>query len=406
MNRLRILHVAPYFERAWAYGGIPRIVATLVREFAAQGHAITVCTTDVCDNRQRLSRPRESVSAGPWTESPTDGVEVRVFPNVSNRLAYDWQLFLPRGLASYLRAHAAQFDVAHLHACRNVPGSVAARELRRAGIPYVLAPNGTAPRIERRRLAKAVFDATLGRQVVSGAAALVAVSDAETRQLRSLGVSEHKIVSVPNPIDVSEFERPIPRGVFRRRLGLGREPLVLFLGKMTPRKRLDVLVRAFARLDWRDARLVLAGNDMGVRATLDTLVGNLAIATRTCFPGLLTGHERLEALADADVVVYPSKDEIFGLVPLEALMSGTPVIVADDSGCGDLISRMSGGQVVPEGEVDPLATAIGRVLDKPAAWREKARAAEAQIRGLFSPVSVCARLAHVYEDVMDRRHVC
>ena len=74
-----------------------------------------------------------------------DGVTLRVFPNLSNTLAYRFQLFLPIGLNRYLHGHAKEFDVAHLHACRNVPGAMAARHLLKAAVPYVLAPNGTAP---------------------------------------------------------------------------------------------------------------------------------------------------------------------------------------------------------------------------------------------------------------------
>src|SRR5438034_1069928 len=81
--------------------------------------------------------------------------------------------------------------------------------------------------------------------------------------------------------------------------------------------------------------------------------------------GLLRGRDRLEALADADAVVYPSEHEIFGLVPLEALLAGTPVVVADDSGCGEII-RQAGGDVVPLGDADALALAIDRILDDPA----------------------------------------
>jgi hypothetical protein len=64
----------------------------------------------------------------------TAGVVVRVFPNLSNRLAYE-QVFAPVGLGRYLTDSAGTFDIAHIHACRNLPGIIAARHLRRAGIP-------------------------------------------------------------------------------------------------------------------------------------------------------------------------------------------------------------------------------------------------------------------------------
>jgi glycosyltransferase involved in cell wall biosynthesis len=410
---LRILHVTPYSGEAWAYGGIPRLARTLTRGLARRGHHVTVCTTDACDESTRL--PPSSLRAA-------DGVDVRIFPNLSNRLAYRLQLFLPIGLETYLRQHAATFDVAHLHACRNAPGAIAAYHLQRTGVPYVLAPNGTAPRIERRRLAKRAFDVVAGRRIVRRAACVLAVSGAERAQFQALGIDPAAIRLIPNPIDLDEFTQPIARGNFRRRVGLpacpepsrgacpepGRraEPaarVVLFLGKLTPRKRLDVLVRAFARLersDRSDTWLVIAGNDMGAGTAARSLVAALGLRDRTLFTGLLRGHDRLDALADADVLVYPSQDEIFGLVPLEALLSGTPAIVADDSGCGEVVRAIGGGQVVPLGDVDALARAIDRVLGVPSDWRAAAAEAATRARAAYGDDVVCAQLEHLYGDVI------
>ncbi len=302
-------------------------------------------------------------------------------------------------MARFLRTHAREFDVAHLHACRNLPGVSAARELTRAGVPYVLAPNGTAPVIERRRLAKRVFDATVGRDVVRGAGRLLAVTEAERRQLAALGVRPELIRVIPNPLDLAEFDAPLHPAAFRERFGLGTAPVVMYLGKITPRKRLDVLARAFARLDSPAARLVVAGNDMGYGRELERLIDALGIRNRTTFTGLLTGRDRLDALAAADVVVYAGQHEIFGLVPLEALLCGTPVIVADDSGCGEVIGRVGGGVVVPEGDAAALAEAIEIVLQRPAEWRLRAVEAQSAVRDLFGTESVCRQLEALYQEL-------
>jgi len=344
-----------------------------------------VCTTDACDESTRV----------PSGERQVDGVEWRVFPNLSNRLAYHLQLFLPLGLGNYLKRHAGTFDVAHLHACRNMPGALAAHHLRRTGVPYVLAPNGTAPRIERRLLAKHAFDVVAGRRILAGAARVLAVSDAERRQLSELGVPGGAIRVIPNPVDLDELASPVTPGNFRRRLALPCGPLVLFLGKLTPRKRLDVLTLGFARVRRSDASLVIAGNDMGAGGEARSLVRALGLERRTFFTGLLRAEQRLEALADADVLVYPSQHEIFGLVPLESLLSGTPVIVADDSGCGEVVRATGGGQVVPLGDADALARAIESVLKDPTAWRAAAAAAPA----FTSPLAKARSLGGYHSEI-------
>jgi glycosyltransferase involved in cell wall biosynthesis len=391
---LRILHVAPYAADAWAYGGIPRLLGSLTRGLARRGHSVTVCATDACDERSRL--PKRAVMA-----DPAGGVELRIFPNLSNRLAYRLQLFLPSGLHTYLSEHARSFDVAHLHACRNVPGVIAAHHLRRAGVPYVLAPNGTAPRIERRRLAKRAFDLVVGQRMLDGASRVIAVTDAERTDLLALGVARSSLSVVPNPVDLEEFANPIQPGTFRRRVGLPDRtaaPVVMFLGKITPRKRVDVLVRAFAALERRDARLVIAGNDMGTRPAVTTLVRSLGLERRTLVTGLLRGRERLDALADADVVVYPSQQEVFGLVPLEALLCGTPVVVCGDSGCGEVVRRVGGGSVVPTADVSALTRAIDDTLQTPD--RHAIEAAASRIRNAYSTDVVCGEIERVYHEVV------
>ena len=395
---MRILHVTPYSADAWAYGGIPRLAATLARGLVRRGHCVTVCTTDACDAASRLPRldPHSSrFVAWParWT---ADGVEVRVFPNLSNRLAYHWQAFFPLGLERYMREHAAAFDVAHLHACRNLPGVVSGHFLRQHQVPYVLAPNGTAPRIERLHHVKRVFDVVFGQQLLDSASRVLAVSSTEQRQLTELGVAAQSISLIPNPIDLDEFGTPLERGRFRQRYSVQSHPIVLFLGKLTPRKNVDVLIKAFSQLSRSDARLVIAGNDMGIRAAAERLAAEIGVGDRTIFTGLLTGRDRLEALTDADVVVYPSQHEVFGLVPLEALLSGSPVIVADDSGCGEVVGKTAGGQVVPIGSVEALASAIDAVLNAPGSWRARAAESWAHIRNAYSEERVCEQLEELY----------
>jgi len=116
--------------------------------------------------------------------------------------------------------------------------------------------------------------------------------------------------------------------------------------------------------------------------------------------GTLTGRDRLDALAAASVVVYPSKDEVFGLVPLEALLAGTPVIVCSDSGAGEIVGTIGGGHIVPPGDHASLAGAITSILDTNGLWRQRARIAGGRIRQRFGSDAVCDRLDALYREVL------
>jgi glycosyltransferase involved in cell wall biosynthesis len=387
---LRILHVVPYYEHAWAYGGIPRLATTMTRALAARGHSVTVCTTDVRDESSRT----------PLSGEPSHGVNIRIFPNLSNRLAYHLQFFTPIGLRAYLRAAAAQFDVAHLHACHNVPGTMAAAALTRASVPYVVSPNGTAPPIERRVLAKRAFAATVGRHVLSGASRVLAVTNVEREQLAALGVPLSRISVVPNPVEDTSAAGP-DAARFRSAHDIGHRRLILFLGKLTPRKGVEDLIQAFRLIDLPNAVLAVAGNDMGSGGSAERLVSKLGLGERVIRIGLLRGTERLDALAAADVVVYPSREEIFGLVPLEALLCGTPVVVCGDSGCGEVIGKVGGGVIVPPGDPAALGAAVRSILDNPLEWRDGAAKASVTARALFGADVVCDQLEAVYRAVCD-----
>ena len=398
---LRILHVTPYAAGAWAYGGIPRVVDSLGRALVRAGHAVTVLTTDVAtaDARRLAPSGRQSRFRQWEAATVTDGLSTHVCPNLSNRLAYHAQFFTPVGLGRFLAEHAGDFDVAHLHACRNLPGVLAARHLVKAGVPYVLAPNGTAPLIERRRTAKRLFDAVAGRRVLDGASCVLAVSRAEARDLHALGVQPERVRLIANPVELHEGRAP-ERGAFRCRVGTGDGPLVLFLGKLTPRKRVEDLVEAVAHTGRPDISLVIAGNDMGAGRSIRSAVQACGLGHQTVFTGLVDGQNRIDALADADLVVYPSEHEAFGLVPLEALLAGTPVIVSGDSGSGEVVRTTGGGLVVPVGDTQALSQAILTMLVEKDAWRARAHAAARRVHDLYAPGLIAGQLAGVYDDLV------
>jgi glycosyltransferase involved in cell wall biosynthesis len=348
---LRVLHVVPYFQPAWAYGGIPRLAWGLCRAQQERGMQVRVVTTDALDRDRRL----------PSGATVLDGIPVHRLRNVSNRLAYDQQLFLPIGARNVLRDEAGQADVVHLHGWWHLLNNAALAEV--GDLPLVMMPNGTLLPHERKTRIKEVWHHVLGRPVQDAVDRWIAVSKAEVNQFARAGIDRDRVHVVHNGIDLGEFEALPERGAFRRRFGLGEGPLVLYLGKLTPRKGVDHLVDALARMGRTDAQLVVAGNDMGVQAALERRVADLDLAGRVLFTGLLTGKDRLGALSDADVLVYASTEEIFGLVPFEGLLCGTPAVVSDDCGCGELVAQARAGQLVRYGDPQQLSRALDGLLD-------------------------------------------
>jgi len=161
------------------------------------------------------------------------------------------------------------------------------------------------------------------------------------------------------------------------------------------------LVQAMARLSCVRSHLVIAGNDRGAAVQAVAEIERLGLQQRAQFVGLLRAEARLDALVDADVVVYPSEHEVFGLVPLEALLCGTPVIVADDSGCGEIVRASGGGLVTRVGDVGALVRAIDEVLASSVAWRRAAAEAAVHVRQMYDADSIAALTERVYREATE-----
>ena len=358
---MHVLHVAPYFPPTWAFGGIPRVVDGLTRALVGRGARVSVLTTDAFGPTARAELP---------LDRDHHGVRVLTAPNLSNRLAYRHQLFLPAPAALASAFGAVESGgppaVVHLHGHRHLLNTVAARWARRWGARLVLTANGTLLPHERKIAIKRAFDLALGDPLLAAVDAFVAVSGADQAAHLRAGIAAERVHKIPNGLDLAEFSPLPPRGAFRAAHGLGAGPLVAYLGQVSPRKGVDHLVAAFADGALAPAQLVVAGNDMGG-------MGRAVAAARGVdgvrFVGLLEGEARLSLLADADVLVYATQAEVFGLVPFEGLLCGAPVVVADDCGCGELIREAGAGLLVRYGDVDGLRARIRTLLADPVAAR-------------------------------------
>ena len=386
---MRILHVSPSFAPAWAYGGIPRCAYEVCRSLVAAGDAVTVWTTDAFDATRRCTPAEETI----------DGIFVRRFRNLHNGLAYHRQLYLPLGILKAPWHDLAEFDVVHVHSHRHLLEALVGAAAVRRRIPYVFTGNGTVPPIERYVLIKRVLDLIGGDDILAHTAACVAVSEAEVPHYLRVGIARERITVIPNGVRLDEFRDLPPRGSFRRAFGIGDAPLIVFVGKITPRKGVDVLLRALARLP-PAARLVVAGNFMMPEAPIRAIVEELHLQDRVLFPGLLLGDDRNAAYVDADVVAYPSTDEIFGLVAAEALMCGAPVVVGDDSGCGELVRAAGGGRVVPYGDPGALAIALQALIDDPAERARCVTTGRAYVEQHFGWDHIAAQTRALYERVV------
>ena len=328
--------MTPFYEPAWAYGGMVRASAALCRALVARGHEVTVATA--------------LLAAGLPPDERLGGVRVRRFPARLKRFLVPWA----RGLAPYCSRELPSFDVVHLHGHRNGLAVTAARALRNAGRRFVLTTSGTFPHHGQHRLAKRLFDRSVGDAIVADAAVVVAVSESEARDLpRPARV-------VPNGV--------LPAGVSNGARARGGARL-LFVGNDRLQKRGHLLPELLDALPGTDLALV---GPLGAAFLRRFARFGPRVAAR----GVLSGDALAAAYAGADLVVHPAVGEAFGLVPFEAAFAGTAAVVAGGPGCGAWYER-AGGCVVPPDDVARLASAVRERLDRPDRAEAEARAVAA-----------------------------
>src|SRR5262249_45983428 len=247
------------------------------------------------------------------------------------------------------------------------------------------------------------------RSSLQRAAGLQALTLNEARQLRNLGLRAPTFV-VPNGVDLEEFLEMPDRKVFSSLFPEVRDRgIVLFMGRLDPKKGLDVLVPACARMlrpSYRkDVCLVVAGPDLiGYRPTLQRLVEREQLQEHVVFTGILSGERKLAALAAADMFVLPSRSEGLSVAVLEAMAARCPVIVTRACNMPEGEGRQ-GGVVGREGDVTALSDAIDVLMGDMGLRRAMGEGGSRVVRERFSWSSVATRMAEVYEDIVTGRHV-
>jgi glycosyltransferase involved in cell wall biosynthesis len=382
---MRVLHVTPYFAPAFIYGGPPRSILGLCKAQRRAGVDVEVLTTDA-DGDGTLP-PAVTMFA------EYDGVPARYFPRTSRAL------FTAPALVDALRHALPSCDLIHIHGLWNRVAWDAAREARRAGVPYVVSPRGMlepaalAHHQWRKRIVWPLFD----RPAISGAALLHATSTEEQATLEQRFPSA-RVVMAPNGVDLPDRLKPIAL-TLRRSLALPAEgPIVLYLGRLHPIKRLDLLSAAFRRLHTThaDATLVIAGPDeSGYRATIEPLLAD--VAHRVIWAGAVDEEQKNALLAVASMLVLCSNTESFGMSVVEAMAAAVPVVVTRTCPWADVAHHDTGAWV--EHDADAIADAMRALLDDPDKARAKGERGRALVAAQYTWDSVARTLIGAYEEV-------
>jgi glycosyltransferase involved in cell wall biosynthesis len=281
-----------------------------------------------------------------------------------------------------------QNDVIHIHAawktsfCRKTVFFVMARCFRKKTVLHLHAPDFAGFQKGLMR--------TLGGHVFSKADAVIALSETWARDIRTIAPSANVQV-VPNPCEIPA-RRPRPLA--------DRKPIVVFSGKLEPRKGFPDLIRAMPAVIARvpDARLVMAGH--GAIGEAQTLAGRLGIADRVECLGWITGERKADVLSGARVFCLPSYGEGLPMAMLDAMSQGTPVVVTPVGGIPDVVTDGHNGTLVKPGDIAGISAAITSLMLDTNIAQDMAEAALDTLRSRFSPDQVGLCLRRLYDGLL------
>jgi glycosyltransferase involved in cell wall biosynthesis len=353
---MKVLILTEFYAPAWAFGGPPKVLSGIASELARRGHSVSVFTANVLDAHNEITDKQAVI----------EGVKVTYLETWSRRLAWNYKIFVPKGLRKSLKENIKDYDVVLLASFRTIFNWLGYRYAKKFGIPYVILPYGTLPRAGvAKRILKFILDQFYGHRTLRDASAVLAQTEHEMEESRKFGAREENIRLVPLHIDMSEFEKLPPKGTFRKKIGISSdEKVILFLGRLHKYKGLGLLLESFSHIvqthdDWR---LVIVGRDDGYLASTLKLIEMLRLGKKALFVGPLYEKDRIEAYVDADVFVMPSSHfEETSTAALEACASHTPVIVTKQASIPGLDEYKAGFTINYNSE--ELKDALSKTLD-------------------------------------------
>ena len=359
---MKILQTVQAYYPFQEKGGPVVKVRAIALGLAQCGHAVTILTPDWGFDPRLAPAMNATKCRWGWCAQEF-GVKTVFLPNMAHYRSLSWN---PKAM-SFCHGHLQEYDFVHVYGLYDLLGPTVTFFCRRHHIPYVVEPMGMFRPIVRNIGLKKAYHRFFGKSLLDGALQLIATSDQEKEELANGGIDSRRIVIRRNGVEGPKF---IPRrGIFRAAWKIPESAhLVLFLGRVEPKKSPDLLVEAFAR--WREGSqsgknsvLVICGpeQDRGYSAHLRRVAASLRIGDVVRFTGPLYDDRKWNAYRDADVFVLPSQNENFGNSAAEAIACGTPVIVTDQCGIAPIVADRSG--LVVSHDAASIAAALRTVLE-------------------------------------------
>lgn len=308
-------------------------------------------------------------------------------------------------LVQWLRTNIHRFRLVELHGIFVLSTFRAARICRERSVPYLVRPHGSLDPFDLKNhaLLKRVMGPIFVRWLLKHSAGVVCASDLEAKHLVTYGASPRRFV-IPLPVPLPEKEGK--REAFRNRHKIpGDAQVVLFMSRVVPNKGLDFLIPALARLKAEFPKLwfVLAGTGASdFVAQVHSWIEERGIRPFTTEVGFVSGQEKLDALAAANIFALPSLNENFGIVIIEAMYAGLPLLISKEVNIAQDIANAKAG-IICSPDVDSVTRHLRTMLDGSVDLRAMVEQGRQLVRTRYQPEVATETLVRIYEELTAQR---
>jgi glycosyltransferase involved in cell wall biosynthesis len=334
-------------------------------------------------------------------QAPSNGVRVRRAYTLTVPGEADFPVYpgmLPAALAE-------KADVVHVHGygCFQTLVAPVVRRLRNVKTVFTthFHPDYSDWGGERRAGLRRLYDRFLGPYSTGGADALIVHTDFERSLLARYGLlpAGAPVHVVPSGIRLEHFAAPPADDCFREWLGISPdESIILFAGRLAPKKGLDTLLDAAPAVIARfpRARFLVVGEDMGLGVWLRSEIKKRGLSARISAPGHIPESALLSAYHACEMLVLPSEYEAFGLVLAEAMACAKPCVSTRVGGVPEVVEDGRTGLLVPPRDPAALAEALTTLLGDRARARKMGESGLLRARERFSLVATVDKIESIY----------
>ncbi|AFZ59228.1 glycosyltransferase [Anabaena cylindrica FACHB-243] len=388
---MKILHIVPSISLI--YGGPSQMVLGLAPALVKAGEEVTILTTD--SNGDYGQKPLDVPLNRPIKQDGYDIIYFRCAPFRRYKFSLD--------LLIWLKIHAKNFDIAHIHALFSPVSSASALICRQQNLPYILRPLGTLDPadLRKKKLLKQLYVKILECGNLAGAAAIHFTSEQEAKISARFGVKTKDLVIPLGVIPPSEDGK---NSVSNQWDIPSDKPVVLFMSRIDPKKGLDLLLPALEKLlnDGFKFHFILAGTnpqDPIYEQKIKSEIENSPLNVHTTITGFVTGEAKQSLLKAADLFVLPSYYENFGIAVAEAMVAGKPVVISDQVHIYQQVVDSESGWV-GKTDVKSLVDLLKEALSNPQECQRRGVNAEKYALENFSWDAIAQQVIQAYQEIV------